>query len=103
MSRAWFALVLVAVLGLFYVGYGLHSGSPGLAVGSVAYGQEASKPKHLEWQVFLGESGVTYDRAKVSGGWILRIHMHGTSRSDGQMSLAFMPDPEHKWDGNSLP
>jgi len=103
MSRAWFALAVAAVLGLFYVGYGLQNGSPGLAVGSVVYGQEARNPKHLEWRVFLSESGVTYYRAKVPAGWILRVHMHGSSRSDGQMSLAFVPDPEHKWDGNSLP
>jgi len=43
MSRAWFALAVAAVLGLFYVGYGLQSSSPGLA-GSVAFGQEVRPP-----------------------------------------------------------
>jgi len=37
MSRAWFALAVVAVLGLFYVGYGLQGGSPSLE--NAAYGQ----------------------------------------------------------------
>jgi hypothetical protein len=34
-------------------------------------------------------------RSKVPGGWIIRL-AHGEG-------LAFYPDPEHKWDGNSLP
>lgn len=34
-------------------------------------------------------------RAKVPGGWLVRLG------SDGH--AAFVPDPEHKWDGSSLP
>lgn len=33
-------------------------------------------------------------RAKVPGGWLLRI---------GHESIAFIPDPNHTWDGGSLP
>ena len=36
MSRAWFALAVVGVLGLFYVGAGLRDSSPA----GVAFGQE---------------------------------------------------------------
>jgi hypothetical protein len=32
-------------------------------------------------------------RLKVVGGWL--IHLGG--------GVTFYPDPEHKWDGNSLP
>jgi hypothetical protein len=36
-------------------------------------------------------------RAKIPGGWLLIV----TSNSGG--GLTFYSDPEHKWDGNSLP
>lgn len=34
-------------------------------------------------------------RAKVPGGWLVRTSATG----DG---IAFLPDPEHRWDGASL-
>jgi len=43
---------------------------------------------------FLGGTGMTsMRRAKVPGGWFIM----GTS------STFFYPDPEHLWDGSSLP
>lgn len=36
-------------------------------------------------------------RAKVPGGWLIT---HNWSEAGG---LTFFPDPEHKWDGSSLP
>jgi hypothetical protein len=36
-------------------------------------------------------------RAKIPGGWLLIV----TSNSGG--GLTFYSDPQHKWDGNSLP
>ena len=36
-------------------------------------------------------------RAKVPGGWLLMVN----SNSGG--GLTFYSDPQHKWDGNSLP
>jgi hypothetical protein len=41
----------------------------------------------LDWQTL---------RAKVPGGWLVVV-IHNTS------GLTFYPDPEHLWDGNSLP
>jgi hypothetical protein len=48
-------------------------------------------------------------RSKVPGGWLVRIHSikeeagehSGISWAYGGM--AFLPDPGHTWDGNSLP
>ena len=34
-------------------------------------------------------------RAKIPGGWLV-----GNPNADS--GLTFVPDPEHKWDGNSL-
>jgi hypothetical protein len=36
-------------------------------------------------------------RAKVPGGWLVR-----TSSAEGA-GICFYPDPQHKWDGSSLP
>jgi hypothetical protein len=36
-------------------------------------------------------------RSKIPGGWLIYY-----SRTDSVV-LTFVPDPEHKWDGNSLP
>jgi hypothetical protein len=39
-------------------------------------------------------------RAKVSGGWLVAL-MSGTVNS--HTAVCFVPDPEHRWDGSSLP
>jgi len=40
---------------------------------------------------FLGHAGHNFHRAKIPGGWLVR--------EDGfrEHSLAFVPDPQHKW------
>lgn len=38
---------------------------------------------------------VTY-RAKIPGGWLVGM-------PEAAYGMTFVPDPEHKWDGNSLP
>jgi hypothetical protein len=37
-------------------------------------------------------------RAKIPGGWLV----YGTTSGD-TASLVFVPDPNHEWDGGSLP
>lgn len=37
-------------------------------------------------------------RAKITGGWLV----YGTT-SNGTALVVFVPDPEHAWDGASLP
>jgi hypothetical protein len=37
-------------------------------------------------------------RAMVQGGWLVLVRGQGTSLQ----SIAFYPDPEHRWDGGSL-
>jgi hypothetical protein len=37
-------------------------------------------------------------RAKIPGGWLV----YGTT-SGGAAMIVFVPDPEHQWDGASLP
>jgi len=94
MSRAWFALAVVAVLGLFYVG--------------AVTGQRPGGAKGVTWEVLAnprdGDSRIA--RTKIPGGWLVETSRQSPfdSRSSGiGVGLAFVPDPEHKWDGNSLP
>jgi len=102
MSRAWFALAIAAVLGLFYVGHGLQNGPTGLRLGSVAQGQEAFVEK-WKWERLSGNPqwGMTYSRSKIQGGWLVE-NLYSSSNGIGA-GLTFVLDPEHKWDGNSLP
>ena len=39
------------------------------------------------------------ERAKVPGGWLVISQFH----VGGAHGLVFLPDPEHTWDGGSLP
>ena len=39
-------------------------------------------------------------RAKVPGGW-LTLTSKGTNTET--LAMAFYPDPQHEWDGNTLP
>lgn len=62
----------------------------------------------LQWhRLAIGEpkhelTYATLHRCKVPGGWLLALLWTPNQYGAGP-SLAFIPDPEHKWDGNSLP
>jgi len=130
MSRAWFALAVAAVLGLFYVGYGLQGSSPsGIALGQEVkvrpLFEQPDQPRakagppaaSLDWERLGGKvSGRDVGpgstprgyRTKIIGGWLVEVSRQTTGGTGGQgggagVGLAFVPDPEHKWDGNSLP
>lgn len=54
----------------------------------------------LNWEKIdsRGQNFSSYiERAKVPGGWLLKPRT-----ADGG-GMTFYPDPNHKWDGNSLP
>jgi hypothetical protein len=53
-----------------------------------------AEPRH-EW------IHATLSRAKVPGGWLVSVFW--SSIQAGGTSLMFYPDPNHDWDGNSLP
>ena len=40
-------------------------------------------------------------RFKVPGGWIVCVRIHAADDASG--GLAFYPDPDHKWEGDSIP
>jgi len=106
MSRAWFALAVAAVLGLFYVGAGLQSGSPsGIAQGQEVkvkplFEQPAARKPSLQFHYVGRNNNSDIYRAKIPGGWL--ISATENTRQNG-LSVAFVPDPDHNWDGNSLP
>ena len=104
-SRAWFALAVAGVLGLYYVGHGLQSDNdtawrmPGE---SQVVAQERAG-RILEWQSLVSKgTGFTVSlyRTKVPGGWLILLSPSSSGRSDS--GVTFLPDPEYKWDGNSL-
>ncbi len=40
------------------------------------------------------------DRAKIIGGWLIRVMSYNPGGIDN-VSVTFVPDPLHEWDGNS--
>ena len=53
----------------------------------------------LNWEYLKGNKSVS--RAKVPGGWFIFVREGGHGESTG--GGFFYPDPEHAWDGTSLP
>jgi hypothetical protein len=56
-------------------------------VGKVASG------RIMKWEKLKSDFKGTH-RCKVPGGWFVIVYGSG---------VTFYPDPEHKWDGSSLP
>ncbi|MCH7904206.1 MAG: hypothetical protein IH944_06515 [Armatimonadetes bacterium] len=44
----------------------------------------------------------TIYRGKVPGGWLITMFWT-TGHSDGGVTMTFMPDSDHSWDGGTLP
>ena len=49
----------------------------------------------VKWEGIRSSLGSMY-RAKVPGGWLVIVERDAPS-------LIFYPDPDHEWDGSSLP
>lgn len=99
-SMFWKSIGLLAVLGLFLVGFGLYSN--GQRLSSLVYAGQispAAKPQlvfdKLADPHFRGFSML---RSKVPGGWLLVLQDH----EDEAAGLTFYPDAGHNWDGGSL-
>jgi hypothetical protein len=66
----------------------------------------------LEWQQIgtvtlyrggmraTGDTYIEVSRAKVPGGWLVLTVVKGEV---DQASTSFYPDPDHTWDGSSVP
>jgi hypothetical protein len=59
-----------------------------------------AKREWLVWECLSAGLGVPYPthRTPVPGGWLVL-----TSAGVEAVSTAFVPDPEHTWDGKSVP
>lgn len=61
----------------------------------------------MNWELIdKGDKGwfslaIKVERAKVPGGWLVRTWFKAVE--SGGMGLTFYPDPEHTWDGSTLP
>lgn len=54
----------------------------------------------VKWETVISETAhtrVTMYRAKVPGGWLIMLWPGEAA------SVTFYPDPNHRWDGDSLP
>lgn len=68
--------------------------------------EQTSRPA-LKWQTLVTErqedgilnSAYLTERAKVPGGWLVISQFH----VGGAHGMVFLPDPNHTWNGGSLP
>lgn len=102
-SIFWGVIGVGVVVGLFTIGYGLCKNSqPSPSFSSVAYADDATPQKTELVFKNLGRGShgeLAFERAKVTGGWILMVRRINSDVVDG---FTFYPDPKREWDGGSL-
>ena len=54
----------------------------------------AFEPIEARWAKGVVWGPIPVGRAKIPGGWLV---------GNGTTVLCFVPDPEHRWDGSSIP
>ncbi len=53
--------------------------------------------KDIKWERLHTDGFSEYmDRCAVPGGWLIK------TKVGAAIAMVFLPDPDHKWDGNSL-
>lgn len=60
----------------------------------------------IQWERIEGSDKTPLLRAKVPGGWLVLIDYftyYTELDLNNNYSITFYPDPQHLWDGNSLP
>jgi hypothetical protein len=57
---------------------------------------DSAKQRVYSGRVVESSHGIV-ERAKVPGGWFVTFHVGSSA------GITFYPDPDHEWDGNSLP
>jgi len=61
---------------------------------------------HCEWEhIICSHAGLATHlyRTKVPGGWLVQVQNYVSSMGSHIGGLTFYPDPQHEWDGNSMP
>lgn len=103
MTRSMFSTAL-GVLGLVALLYALYVVQTAQAQPSSSGKPEVRKVKEQPAATVRFEELRTLNsahwgiyRSKVPGGWLVASFGHS-----GDMALTFYPDPDHKWDGNSI-
>ncbi len=103
----WKVVAVLLVAGLFYTAHALREAFDSAREPpwvSEAQGAPRGAGNALRWETIAREGNSTeYDvhtkRARVPGGWLV---WHGEIRAGKSgAGMAFLPDPEHRWDGTS--
>ena len=64
--------------------------TPGLVWQKLESNRENESWFHAEWEIH---------RTKVPGGWLVLTRLGGSA----PQGITFYPDPDHRWNGGSLP
>ena len=96
------ALGVLGVVALLYALYAVHTAQAQTTPsGKVEVKKGTEQPTATVRFERLKAVGAPYQaiyRSKVPGGWLM-----GSFGNSGTMALSFYPDPDHRWDGNSIP
>ena len=87
-------LVALVVLVTALLGLTMYSGVTENAPSANAVQRSAAAK--LTWQTVWGDITQRLDRAKVPGGWLLRLSGNSNGGSSG-CGITFYPDPSHDW------
>ena len=112
-SLFWRCLAVLGVAALFYLAAGLHGHSlpaPSSEARAQNFAQASNRAKRsLNWQALNSsqpDDGWTKTyRAKVPGGWLIQVFniQNRGNNPASALGLIFYPDPNHTWNGGSLP
>ena len=97
-------LAVLVVLGLFYIGHGLHRTAnvefPSISQPAFAADQNPEADMFVWEQVDFDEKQNTLTRrAKIPGGWLVVVRHVDRERSG--TGLTFVPEPRHGWGGGT--
>jgi hypothetical protein len=102
-------VILALALGISIVLINLNYAAPASDNGTA----QPKKTDRLNWDYLVADrmpSNSDVARAKVPGGWfiLMQNHVQSTRPNEFQMQYLvgaafFYPDPDHTWDGTSLP
>jgi len=90
-------LEVAVVIALFYVGYGLQQQNALPGGNSVMAAEDEGD---LKWEQITGNYHPHLRRAKILGGWL--VCAGDSTPQSVAVSVTFVPDIYHEWDGKSM-
>jgi len=92
--------VILAALGILVISVSLVASLSRTEAQETAEGKDRAEQRTLDFFRVSTRTPRVIERAPIPGGWLVTAR-NGIIR-DHDISITFVPDPEHLWDGLSL-